>query len=244
MTCSGLRIAALRFFGSRSDALTHHQMSTTVDSPRLPSQVAGIRLVDSDIARKATQLAKESSPPYLFNHAMRTFLFASLIGRAVKQNFDEELVFLACTLHDLGLTDRFQGDAPFEIEGAEAARRFLEANSYPKQAIETVWDGIAMHASPIAQYKKPETALVAEGAGADVLGADPTQISKSYVDQIMNAFPRLRFKSAFVTNCADVVRKHPRGASRGFMRDIGQRHVPGFSPKNFCDLLDQAPYAE
>jgi HD domain len=219
-------------------------MSTTVDSPRLPSQVAGIRLVDSDIARKATQLAKESSAPYLFNHAMRTFLFASLIGRAVKQNFDEELVFLACTLHDLGLTDRFQGDAPFEIEGAEAARRFLEANSYPKQAIETVWDGIAMHASPIAQYKKPETALVAEGAGADVLGADPTQISKSYVDQIMNAFPRLRFKSAFVTNCADVVRKHPRGASRGFMRDIGQRHVPGFSPKNFCDLLDQAPYAE
>ncbi len=244
MTCNGLTVVALHFFGSRSEVLTHKQMPTTVDSARLPPKVAGIRLIDSDIARKATQLAQESSPPYLFNHAMRTFLFASLTGRAFKQNFDEELVFLACILHDLGLTDRFQGDAPFEIEGAEAARRFLKANSHPTQAIETVWDGIAMHASPIAHYKRPEIALVAEGAGADVLGADPTQVSKSDVDQIMNAFPRLGFKSAFVTNCADVVRKHPRGASRGFMRDIGQRHVPGFSPKNFCDLLDQAPYAE
>ncbi len=76
------------------------------------------------IARKAVDLARESSPAYLFNHTMRTYLFASLTGRALGQRFDEELLFLACTLHDLGLTERFQGDLPFELQGAEAARAF------------------------------------------------------------------------------------------------------------------------
>jgi HD domain len=240
----GLIASTPHFLGLHPRALPHERMRTTVGSAPLPSRVAGIRVVDSDIAQKATQLARESSSPYLFNHAVRTFIFASLTGRAIKQHYNEERLFLACILHDLGLTDRFQGDLPFEIQGAEAAKQFLEANSYSKEGIETIWDGIAMHASPIAQFKCPEIALVAEGAGADVLGADPAQISKSAVDEIMNTFPRLGFKSAFVTTCANVVRKHPRGASRGFMRDIGERYVAEFRPKNFCDLLTQAPYSE
>jgi hypothetical protein len=213
-------------------------------SPNLPPSVAGVRLVDSDIARKAVELARESSPPYLFNHAMRTFLFGSLTGRALGQPFDDELLFLACALHDLGLSERFQGDLPFEIQGAEAAKHFLEKNAYPRQRIEIVWDGIAMHASAIGHFKQPEIALVGEGAGADVLGADSSQINKSDIDEIVKTFPRLGFKNAFIRSCAEVVRKHPGGAGRGFMRDIGERHVEGFRPKNFCDLVDASPYSE
>lgn len=209
----------------------------------LPAKVAGVRMVDSVIARKAVDLARESSPAYLFNHTMRTYLFASLTGRALGQRFDEELLFLACTLHDLGLTERFQGDLPFELQGAQAAKHFLETNAYPKQRIETVWDGIAMHASAIGHFKQSEIALVGEGAGADVLGADSSQINKSDIDEILKAFPRLGFKGAFIKTCADVVRKHPAGAGRGFMRDIGERNVEGFCPKNFCDLVDASPYS-
>ena len=54
-----------------------------VKSSGLPATVAGIRLVDSPIARRAVELSRESSPPYMFNHAIRTYLFGSLkIGRA------------------------------------------------------------------------------------------------------------------------------------------------------------------
>src|ERR1700738_1427008 len=113
----------------------------------LPSEVAGIRVVDSKIARAAADLSRSFSPPYLFHHAARTFLFGSLVGRALGQTFDEELLYLACILHDLGLTDRFEGDLPFEIQGAEVAKHFLEENAYTKERSEIVWDGIAMHAS-------------------------------------------------------------------------------------------------
>jgi hypothetical protein len=47
----------------------------------LPKVVAGIAIVDSKIAMEATKLAQEASPPFLFNHAARTFLFGALTGK-------------------------------------------------------------------------------------------------------------------------------------------------------------------
>jgi HD domain len=210
----------------------------------LPSVVAGVHLVDSSIAKIATQLSRTASPPYLFNHAVRTFLFGSLIGRALGARFDEELLYLACILHDLGLTERFQGDLPFEVQGAEAAKHFLEEQAYAKDRAAIVWDGIAMHASLIGHYKQAEIKLVGEGAGADVVGPDGSQIKKTEVEEILKAFPRLQFKTAFVKTCTDVVRKHPGGAARSFMRDIGERYVPDFHLRSICDLIAQAPFPE
>jgi HD superfamily phosphodiesterase len=69
----------------------------------IPSEVAGVRIVDSSIAKRATNLSRSVSPPYLFNHAIRTFIFGSLVGRSRKQKFDEEILYLACIMHDLGL---------------------------------------------------------------------------------------------------------------------------------------------
>ena len=211
---------------------------------QLPAEVAGVRLVDSDLAKKATALAREVSPAYLFNHCMRTYLFGTLVGRSEARRCDEELLFLACTLHDLGLTERFMGPMPFEIQGAEAAARFLKEQGLSSQKVAVVWDGIAMHPLPIADHKQPEIALVAAGAGADVLGPDPSQITAAVKNQIVQAFPRLGFKKAFVDSCSDVVRRYPRGAGRTFMRDIGERHVPGFQPPNICDAIERAPFTE
>jgi len=228
-------------FGS---AERHNLLTTPTGAQALPSVVAGVRLVDSEIAKLATDFSRSVSPPYLFNHAVRTFLFGSLVGRALGQEFDEEILYLACVLHDLGLTERFQGDAPFEIQGAEAARLFLDAHSYAKAKMGVVWDGIAMHVSPIGQFKQPEIALVGEGAGADVVQPDFSRIKKSDAEEIVKAFPRLKFKDAFVKTCADVVRKHPLGASNSFMRDVRERYVPEFHATNFCDRIAQAPFSE
>lgn len=210
----------------------------------MPSVVAGVRIIDSEIARLATELCRSVSPPYLFNHALRTYLFGSLVGRALGKKFDEEVLYLASVLHDLGLTEQFEGDRPFEIQGAEAAKRFLDEHSYAKEKIALVWDGIAMHASPIGEFKQPEIALVGEGAGADVIAPDFSQIKKSDVEEILQAFPRLKFKDEFVKGCADVVRKYPRAAGNSFMRDIRERYAPEFHPANICDRIAQAPFSE
>jgi hypothetical protein len=210
----------------------------------LPGTVAGVNLIDSEIAKWATDFSRAVYPQYLFNHAVRTFLFGSLVGRALGQKFDPEVLYLACILHDLGLTEKFRSDLPFEIQGAHIARKVLQEQNYPKEKLEVVWDGIAMHASPIGGFKQPEIALVGEGAGADVIAPDFSQLKKSDVQEVVKAFPRLRFKEAFLKTCADVLRKHPQAASSSFMRDIRERYVPEFHPRNFCDRVAEAPFAE
>jgi hypothetical protein len=243
----GMYAAALALRRWRKVALFSNQFGLAVSSSspkQLPSPVAGIRIVDSHTARTATELSRSVSPPYLFHHAVRTFLFASLVGHARNQKFDEEVLYLACILHDLGLTDRFEGNLPFEIQGAQAARHFLEEQGYDTIKTGMVWDGIAMHPLLIGQYKQPEVALVGVGAGADVLGPDPSELKKSDIQAVVDAYPRLAFKTAFVKTCAEVVRKHPEAAAHTFMRDIGERYVPQYPRRNICDLITQAPFAE
>jgi hypothetical protein len=221
------------------------QNAPTERSVTLPGKrIAGIPLVDSVLCRKATELAQECYQPYLFSHAMRTYLFGALVGRSEKMDFDMELLYLACILHDIGLTSRFMGERPFEIEGAEAAQKFLERQGLSKVKSTIVWDGIAMHPLAIASFKQPEIALVSAGAGADVIGSDLDKIPESAKAAVVNAFPRLDFKHAFVKTCAGVVRQFPRGASRSFMRDIGERNVEQFHPTNICDLIEGAPFKE
>ena len=157
---------------------------------------------------------------------------------------DYELLYIACILHDLGLTEQFVGDLPFEIQGAQAASQFLGEHGLSQDRTAVVWDGIAMHASAIGQFKQPEIALVGVGAGADVLGPDFSLIKKAEASEIVRAFPRLKFKEEFVKTCAGVVRQHPSVASRGFMRDIGEKYVPNFHPRNICDAIAQAPFDE
>jgi len=245
LICTLGAIGLAKRLGISSEATRNERVLSNDASQRTePGTVAGVRLVDSGLAKAASQLVRSVSPPYLYNHAVRTFLFASLAGTATGQRFDAEMLYLACILHDLGLTDKFQGDLPFEIQGAEAAKRFLEENGYQAGQAAVVWDGIAMHASLIGHFKRPEIALVGVGAGADVGGPDFSQVSKSQLREILAAYPRLEFTNSFLKTCADIVRKHPAGAGRGFMRDIGERYVPNFHPHNFCDMITEAPFAD
>lgn len=236
--------SAFRWWPATFKTSTLAPDQTTPSSPALPKSVAGVLLPDSRIANQATELSREVSPPFLFNHAVRTFLFGALTGKALGQSFDNELLYLACILHDLGLTERFMGNLPFEIQGAQSASHFLEEQGLPKQRAAVVWDGIAMHASLIGQFKQPEVALVGAGAGSDVIGPDRSRIKKEDVDEILKAFPRLKFKDEFMNICANVVRRHPRAAKHTFMRDIGERYVPGLHFSNICDEIRQSPFQE
>ena len=111
LICSLGALALTKGLGSASSRATvDDQASSTGAAQQMEARIiAGVRLVDSRLAKAANDLARSVSPPYLYNHAVRTFLFASLAGTATGQKFDAEMLYLACILHDLGLTEKFQG---------------------------------------------------------------------------------------------------------------------------------------
>ena len=80
--------------------------------------LAGVSVPDSPLVSRAIEYARENSEPYLFNHVMRSWLFAVALARHKGTAHDEEVLAVATILHDLGLAAAFNGPLRFEVEGA------------------------------------------------------------------------------------------------------------------------------
>src|SRR5262245_63592863 len=150
---------------------------------------------DSELCARATALVAELSPPFLFNHGVRSFLFADVIGEHDGLTYDRELLYLSAMLHDLGLTESYVGaDQRFEVEGADRARAFLVEHGLPDEKADVVWDAIALNTSfGIALRKGAEVALTHLGASADFLGTRLADVNPHTVAQIVEEYPRRNF---------------------------------------------------
>ena len=58
--------------------------------------IAGVSVPDGPLITAVIEHAQQLSEPYLFNHAMRSWLFAEVIGRSIKRtDYDRESWLLA-----------------------------------------------------------------------------------------------------------------------------------------------------
>jgi len=187
----------------------------------LSSLSAGVP--DSKIARAVTDLARQAYPSFLFNHCVRTFWFADRLA-ASGLRFDRELVYIAAMLHDIGVLEPYDQGARFEVDGARAARDFLEGHVYPAEKIEVVWDAIALHTdlAGIAQYKGPEVAMVSIGIGADAVGLRIADLDPGFVRELIEEFPRLDFPNEFRQALIENVRRKPSRAAGTFLAPVRQ----------------------
>ena len=209
----------------------------------LPSRVSGITIPHTPITDGATELVASCSTVPLFNHVVRTYLFGASIGKKLGKVVDEEMLFLGCIMHDLGLTEKFIRDARFEIDGADAARSYLTDAGFPEAKAEVVWDAIALHASmEIPERKRPEIALVHLGAFMDG-GMNAEIFPLSFYEEIFEAFPQNGNKAHFIELVAGVLRKKNHTAYLSFEKDIGLKKVENFPSLNFCDVKQKYPFS-
>ena len=205
--------------------------------------IGGVTAPDSQLAKDAVSLVERIHSPALLHHVHRTWWFAEFIGKKRALKYDRELVYLAAMLHDLGLTPEHAADQRFEVDGADAASRFLKANNYPDDKVGLVWDAIALHTSAgIADRKQPEVALIHFGTHVNVFGLRLDEITPSLVDEILELYPRIGMKAAFTEALTEVVKRKPHTAIGTGLADIGHRHVHGFFCPNVCDMIDHAPF--
>src|SRR5262249_30200334 len=141
-------------------------------APALPKDVGGVAIPDTAIARAAAATAKAACPEHLYNHCIRTYLFGALVARREKIDFDPEIIFVAAAMHDLGLIERYSTPRqPFEMDGADAAKAFLDQHGVKGPRAEIAWNAIAMHTSPLSAHQAAQVQLVGGGAGVDVYGS-------------------------------------------------------------------------
>ncbi|CAL9488119.1 hypothetical protein SUDANB121_03195 [Nocardiopsis dassonvillei] len=168
------------------------------------------------LALDALRLARETEAPAIFNHSMRTYLYGRFLGehRGLRpdHDYDDELLFLGCVLHDIGLTPHGDLGGRFDIDGADTAAAFLHDRGVEADRVEVVWDAVALHLCfEVAVRKRPEIALVSLGAGYD-LGREGPALPEGEADRIHAVLPRLRASAVLFDTVVDQAIADPRKA--------------------------------
>jgi hypothetical protein len=188
--------------------------------------------------------ARTYSEPFLFNHAVRSWLFAVRLGQLEGLSHYAEVVAVGTLLHDLGLTHSFAGPKRFEITGADAARTFAREQGLDDRRGEQIWDSVALNSTPsIGLHKGPEVALCTAGIGVE-FGFQYDRIPPNDMQGILAAFPRLGMKRGFADAVCRIVKTKPETTYDNFAADFGERLVPGYKRPSTVDFLMNAPFAE
>src|SRR3954467_10982552 len=149
--------------GTADTSINHEPPSTRV--------IAGLSVVDTPVVAAVIGYAQRLSEPYLFNHAMRSWLFAEAIGHMKGIGYDREVVAIGTILHDIGLTASVSGSNRFEVNGADAALSFIKGKGLSDRRAQLIWDLVALNSTPsLALHKEPEVAVGTMGIGLDYGG--------------------------------------------------------------------------
>jgi len=207
--------------------------------------LAGVSVPDTPLISRAIDFARERSQPYLFNHVMRSWLFAAIVAERKQMVHDGEILAVTAILHDLGLAETFDGPLRFEVEGANAARTFARNEGMDDRRAQLIWDGVALNSTPsIALYKEAEIALATMGIGLDWGGWGYEVVTGAEVSAIIEAFPRLGMKERFTQAVCRIVETRPATTYDNFAADFGERFVPGYKRPSTVDYLMNAPFEE
>jgi HD superfamily phosphodiesterase len=88
------------------------------------------------LADASLALVRSTESRPIADHSIRSFIFARLLaeheGALNDAAYDEDLLFAAAVMHDLGLGEHAQGRARFEVEGADLAAEVLRPTASQK----------------------------------------------------------------------------------------------------------------
>jgi hypothetical protein len=221
--------------------------SQSVAQSSLPFEVAGVRLPRSELALAAAAFSRQNCPEFLFNHCLRTFTFGALLLQRKTVVVNVDTAFVASALHDLGLLPGFESAREsFEIDGADAAEKFMLGHHRSAGEADQVWHAVELHDGKWALTVRqgPEAMLVSLGAGADVDGPDPGELEDRQIAEVLAAFPRLQFKQRFTSLLIAHCERKPESQRATWLEGLCRSHAPGVHADSVEQRIAAANFPE
>ncbi|WP_225149473.1 hypothetical protein [Bradyrhizobium sp. BRP23] len=125
--------------------------------------LAGVVVPDTPIVDAAIEHARQHCAPYLFNHVVRSWLFAARLGQLQNVVHDEEVLAVGTLLHDITLNESFAGPRRFEVEGADLARHFAAERGFDRRRAQLIWDSVALNSTPVDRSLQRERGCTRHG---------------------------------------------------------------------------------
>jgi hypothetical protein len=189
---------------------------------------------DTALAREAEERVRQLSGPVLYGHCLRTWAFAELFAQRDRVAHDEELLYVACVLHDLGLTETYDGNDPtakcFAVEGARAAHAVVSGHGQSATRADTVAEAISLHLNiDVHARYGPVATLLSKGVMLDVVGRRLEQLPAEPVSDIVSRWPRAGSGDLLLTDTKRQaqLRPHSRAA---LLRKLGFSELVSANP--------------
>jgi HD domain len=170
------------------------------------------------LAAASLSLVQATVSAPIAGHSIRAFCYARLLaeheGSLNDAAYDENLLFAACVMHDLGLGSRAAGQARFEVEGADLAATVLTEHGVAAAEVDRVWEAIALHSSAgIAHRRGLLTYLTHRGVFIDA-GRD-TGLPAGLIQRVHMACPHRAGKRYLADAIADHASRSEAAAPPG-----------------------------
>ena len=214
------------------------------------SVVEQLDLPDTSLARDTYAYAAQATPAFVHHHSVRSYVFARAHARnqdlRAGTDYDDELLYVSCLLHDIGLSEEGNGDQRFEVDGADLAAALLRERGVEERRIAIAWDAIALHTSDgIASRKGTEVALTQAGIATDILGARRESLPAGLADEVHALLPRQDLAYGLSDAIITQARTKPHKASPlTFPGDLLRHHLPYGAQPGWYDLIATAGWGD
>ncbi|ETK31863.1 HD domain-containing protein [Microbispora sp. ATCC PTA-5024] len=170
---------------------------------------------ETPAAAAALAVATRFCSPALLNHSIRSYLWGAMYGRAHGIAFDDELYYVSSLLHDIGLTEGFDGHrVAFEEAGGHVAWAFGVAAGWPRERAARAEEIIVLHMrDDLSRAADAESHLLQIATSWDVSGRRPEEFPPEARAAVLARHPRLGFGAEFLAAFEDEARRKPSSAA-------------------------------
>lgn len=191
------------------------------------AQVERVKIPDSNLIRR---IAKDINGLYsaeLERHCIRTYCWALLLAQTDHVKVDEEQLYLASLLHDLGLSEQHIHHAQcgcFAVYGAEQAEKILQKHQANSELQQIVYEAISAHLNPWVSPADFDAVAVytSQGAFLDVTGKRLYKIHAANQQEVLQSYPRTYFQGEIL---ATMKKPHHKSTRAGLMQKAFMKMV-------------------
>jgi hypothetical protein len=155
----------------------------------------------SVVAQRVSEFAHTALPDPLLQHSVRSWVWGCMLAEVDRIEYDNERLYVAALLHDVGLVDRPGPDAAcFAVHGAKVARGVVIDAGGSGGFADDVADAIAAHFNiEVPLSWGPEAHLLHAGTHLDVVGRRISELARTTVAEVHAQAPRTDFADHFLT---------------------------------------------
>jgi len=231
----------LAFIGKLIQSQCHEQMSRwawhfrLTKASRRSVDLDKLRVPDTLLVKQTQSIVSDRYTPVMYAHCQRTWQFAWVAAQALDIQFDDEAFYIACLMHDLGLTEpccQHIANEGFQLVGAKESVEFLNNQGMPKSRANVVYEAIARHLHPGTSLRnsEPESYLLKIGAHMDVIGSYSHYVQHHNLLRIHQQYPRTGFPDEIIQTINQL--PHQPNSHAGVLGRLGFARLVKKNPLN------------